>query len=60
MNGAAVEQALARIEAALTRIEKVAEVPNADEALRARHDRLRAAVSHSLHQLDDLLSGHEP
>jgi capsule polysaccharide export protein KpsE/RkpR len=58
MEGASIENALARIEAALTRIENAASrAPTADHALAARHESLRAAVTQSLHQLDTLISG---
>lgn len=54
-------RALARIEAALARIEAAARQParGAEAAelarLQARHDQLRAAVSESLEQLDQLI-----
>jgi len=58
MDGGSIDQALNRIEAALARLENAAARPNpADEALRARHERLRAAVTQSLRQLDELLAG---
>jgi hypothetical protein len=56
MQDGSVETALARIEAALSRIETLAARPvNADPALEERHRRLRDAVGQSLRQLDDLL-----
>jgi hypothetical protein len=56
MEGASMEKALGRIEAALTRIENAASrAPKPDEDLAARHERLRAAVTQSLQQLDSLL-----
>jgi uncharacterized membrane protein YccC len=61
MEGASIEKALGRIEAALTRIENAAaRVPKADHELAARHERLRAAVTQSLQQLDALLAGPDP
>jgi hypothetical protein len=61
MEGASIEKALGRIEAALTRIENAAARPTAsDRELAARHERLRAAVSQSLNQLDRLLAEHQP
>jgi hypothetical protein len=57
MDGGSVEKALDRIEEALARIERAAAQPSpADEALRARHERLRTAVTQSLRQLDELLA----
>lgn len=61
MNGASFDQALDRLEAAIARIERAAAQPATapspvDEALQARHERLRAAVSQSLRQLDELLA----
>jgi hypothetical protein len=59
MEGASVDHALDRIEAALIRLEEAASrAPKPDQALVDRHDALRAAVSDSLRQLDDLLDGH--
>lgn len=58
MEGASIEKALGRIEAALTRIERAASLaPKADHDLAARHERLREAVSLSLRQLDTLIGG---
>lgn len=60
MTGGSVENALDRIEAAIVRIERAAARPApADEALRARHERLRTAVTQSLRQLDDLLANQQ-
>lgn len=61
MEGASIELALNRIEAALTRIENAAsrDRTSADD-LAERHERLRAAVAHSLRQLDGLLAGQRP
>jgi len=62
MDGGSFEKALGRIEAAIARIERVASQPAAappasvDETLLARHEELRAAVSQSLRQLDELLA----
>ncbi|HMT47969.1 MAG TPA: hypothetical protein PLL44_12705 [Novosphingobium sp.] len=61
MDGDPISTALARIEAALARIEAVTRAPAAPSgaaelaALQARHDRLRAAVQDSLGQLDALI-----
>ena len=65
MDGASHESALARIDAALARLEAIASRPaaasgTADGELAARHDRLRAAVSQSLRQLDGLIAGQNP
>ncbi len=50
------EAALARIDAALARIEAVAARPRLDDPqLEARHERLRAAVTQSLRDLDELI-----
>ena len=58
MEGASIEIALGRIEAALTRIENAADrFTVQDQELAERHDRLRSAVTQSLQQLDTLLSG---
>jgi hypothetical protein len=60
MEGASIEKALERIEAALTRIENAASsvsIPN--DELAERHARLRAAVAQSLQQLDGLLAGQQ-
>jgi hypothetical protein len=61
MEGASIEKALGRIEAALTRVENAASrEPRADHELAARHERLRVAVTQSLEQLDGLLAGQVP
>lgn len=58
MDGATIENALERIEAALARIENAAHRPAEVAAeLEARHDRLKSAVAQSLRQLDELLGG---
>ena len=63
MSGDRTEQALARIGAALARIEAAAGTPRASQddgeiaALRDRHAKLRAAVADSLAQLDTMLDG---
>jgi hypothetical protein len=62
MEGTSPESALARIDAALARLEAVASRPataseSTDGDLAARHQRLRAAVSRSLSQLDGLIAG---
>jgi len=60
MDGGSIEKALDRIERALARLENAAARPNpAEQALRARHERLRAAVTQSLRQLDDLLASQQ-
>jgi len=60
MDGGSVENALDRIEAALARIESAATRPiQAEQALRARHERLRTAVTQSLRQLDELLANQQ-
>jgi hypothetical protein len=60
MEGASMKTALERIEAALTRIENAASrEPISQGELAERHARLRAAVTQSLQQLDDLLSGQQ-
>ena len=57
MDGGSVENSLDRIEAAIARIERAAgRLGSADEALLARHERLRSAVTQSLRQLDQLLA----
>jgi hypothetical protein len=61
MEGASMENALDRIEAALARVEQAARAPAPtlapDADLAARHERLRAAVAQSLRQLDGLIAG---
>jgi hypothetical protein len=57
MDGASFQNALDRIEAAIARLESAAaRPPQKDEALAARHERLRSAVSQSLRRLDDLIA----
>jgi hypothetical protein len=56
MSGSAIYAALARIDAAIARIETAAEAPRqADGALAARHEQLRSAASRTLRQLDALI-----
>jgi hypothetical protein len=64
MSGERSSRALARIEAALERIEaatrdgKTATVSSGElAALQMRHERLRAAVTDSLTELDQLIEG---
>jgi hypothetical protein len=63
MSGDRSERALARIEAALARIEAAASNARSGdndgevEQLRARHAKLRSAVTESLAQLDAMLEG---
>lgn len=58
MEGASIDQALGRIEAALSRIEQAAETDaRPDRELAERHERLREAVGQSLQQLDALIAG---
>lgn len=58
MDQGSLDKALARIEAALQRIENAAsQQDRAAAELRARHDGLKAAVSKSLSQLDELIAG---
>jgi hypothetical protein len=58
MEGASIELALDRIEAALARIENAASRDaTSQDYLAERHQRLRAAVAQSLRQLDGLLGG---
>jgi hypothetical protein len=64
MSGERSSRALARIDAALARIEAASRhgatsVASSDELadLRARHENLRAAVSDSLAELDQLIEG---
>lgn len=62
MEGERCERAMARIQAAVARIEAAAHRPqpgiNAGDpaGLEARHERLRAAVAHSLSDLDRLIA----
>jgi len=61
MDGASVDNSLARIEAALARIEAAAARPRGGDAeLRNRHDRLRAAVGETLRELDQLIANRAP
>lgn len=61
------DRALARIEAALARLERAASAPRSGipdddgalRALQARHERLREAVGQSLHELDSLIAGQQ-
>jgi hypothetical protein len=63
MEGERTSRAMARIEAALDRIEAAARQPVGHhqggdfEELRHRHERLRAAVQDGLEQLDALIEG---
>ena len=58
MDEASLEKTLGRIEQAIARIEQSAiRAVDADDGLQTRHDQLREAVSQSLRQLDELLSG---
>ncbi|MEY4239565.1 MAG: hypothetical protein RL339_2166 [Pseudomonadota bacterium] len=64
MNGDRSSRALARIDAALGRIEAATRRGARDSAgseeladLQARHDRLRATVTDSLAELDQLIEG---
>jgi hypothetical protein len=56
MEGASPEMALARIYAAIGRLEAVA---TRDDDLAVRHQTLRTAVSHALGQLDGLIAGQD-
>ena len=63
MEGSSPENALARIDAAIARLEAVAmrgsALPgHADSELAVRHQTLRTAVSQALGQLDGLIPGH--
>ena len=63
MEGSSHEMALARIDAAIARLEAVAlrgaaAFGHADSDLAARHQALRTAVSLALGQLDGLIAGH--
>jgi hypothetical protein len=61
MAGHQTEIAFARIEAALARIEAASQRAAAPVGeLEARHEKLRAVVSQSLRQLDDLIAGQQP
>ena len=60
-----IDQAFARLDAALTRAEdaarnlpgKPAVAPEEFDELRDRHDRLKSTVASSLRQLDEILAG---
>ncbi len=57
MSGSEIQDAFARIDAALARIETAAaQAPRADGELAARHERLRSAASQTLRQLDALIA----
>jgi hypothetical protein len=62
MEGHSPEAALARIYAALDRIEGAAASarPAGDAELAARHDHLRNAVAESLTAMDALIAGAQP
>lgn len=65
MEGDRIGGAVARIEAALARIEKAARPPRAatsddDGGLAARHEALRNAVAGSLAELDQVIAGARP
>jgi len=62
MEGSSPESALARIDAAIVRLQAVAASPPAASApadgdLAARHQALRSAVAQALGQLDGLIGG---
>lgn len=62
MEGHSPETALARIDAAIARLEAVASrgsaaVGTTDNDLAERHQALRMAVSHALGQIDGLIAG---
>lgn len=58
MAGGQTENAAARIEAALSRIERAAQRAAAEKRdLAARHARLRQAVTGSLAEIDQLIAG---
>ena len=64
MEGTSPEMALARIDAAIARLEAVASrgaaaPDHADSDLAVRHQTLRTAVSQALGQLDGLIAGHD-
>jgi hypothetical protein len=57
MSGSEIQDAFARIDAALARIETASvRPPQADGELAARHERLRSAASQTLRQLDALIA----
>lgn len=61
MTGGHVEDRLARIDAALTRIERAAQSSlGKRRAVEARHARLRTAIGGALEQLDSLIDGQKP
>jgi hypothetical protein len=61
MSGDIVEKTLARIEAALMRIERAeTRASAASRALEVRHAQLRRAVTQSLEDLDHVIAGTEP
>ena len=58
MDRAPTDAALARIAAALARIERAAAArPQGDDGLGDRYDRLRAAANDTLRELDALIEG---
>ena len=64
MEGSSPETALARIDAAIARLEAAASTGTAapgmsDSILAVRHQALRTAVSHALGQLDGLIAGQD-
>ncbi|MET0588641.1 MAG: hypothetical protein ABWZ75_08980 [Novosphingobium sp.] len=59
MEGPRVDQALSRIETALSRIAAVTDrLGDGDPELAARHEALRGAVGDALKQLDTLIGSH--
>lgn len=59
MNGGSIEQELARIDAAIARVETTARAPSVNEpsdTLLARHEALKAVVSHTIDQIDSLIA----
>lgn len=61
MTGERTQMALARIEAALARLEKVGEpIESAARSAAERHDRLKAAVTETLRDLDRLIGNAAP
>ena len=58
MAGGSIEDTLARIDAALARVEQAVERTESDRAeVTRRHARLRIAVSESLEELDTIIAG---
>ncbi|MDG2002983.1 MAG: hypothetical protein P8J20_06575 [Novosphingobium sp.] len=58
MDASSISEALERIEVALERIENAAGQRDSESGeIRARHEKLKAAVSQSLGQLDKLIEG---